>query len=213
MKNVFFYPRIGENYKTTGFNGLKLLILGESHYCGEKCEVCGKQSNKNCSDFTIGVLNRYFDYKKGNGGHEDWMRTFTRFTNVLFGEQVDNKTLIDFWDSVIFYNYVQSSTEGPRTPPSNEQFSDSNDAFIEVLEEFKPDLILVWGERLWDKLPDSGRQGEENILDNANGRFYYYKVGDREIPAYGIYHPSSRYFSYEHSKYLKEAIRLVNESK
>lgn len=212
MKNVFYYPRVGKNYEK-GFNGVKLFILGESHYCGEKCEICGKQSNNDCSDFTIKVLSRYINYKKGNGEHEDWMRTFTRFTNVLLEEQVDNETLIDFWDSVIFYNYVQSSTEGPRISPTSQQFKEGKDAFIEVLEEYKPDLILVWGERLWDNLPDIGRWGNENILDNENGRFYYYKIENKEIPAYSIYHPSTQYFNYEYSKYLKESIRLVSKLK
>ncbi len=210
MENVFFYPRIGKNYEMTGFNGIKLLILGESHYCDQKCEICSKQSNNDCSGFTIEVLNRYFEYKKGNAEHENWMRTFTRFTNILLGEQVDNKAVMDFWDSVIFYNYVQSSTEEPRTPPTNQQFIESKDAFIEVLEEYKPDLILVWGKRLWENLPNIGHWGEE---DNKNSRFYFYRAGDKEIPAYKIYHPSSSYFSYEQSREIKEAISLVSKSK
>ncbi|NVN94043.1 MAG: hypothetical protein HXX18_02040 [Bacteroidetes bacterium] len=216
MRNIFFNPRVGEDYENKGFNGIKLLILGESHYCDDKrikCEICGIQSNNDCSNFTKGVLNRYFNYKKGKVKHEDWMRTFTRFTNVLLGNQVDNKTLIEFWDSVIFYNYVQSSTDGPRTSPTNLQFIESQAAFISILEENKPDLILVWGKRLWENLPNIGRWGDEDILDNANGHFYYYKVNNNEIPAYRIYHPSTSYFNYEYSKYLKEAIRIVSKSK
>ena len=215
MKNVFFYPYIGKNYETKGFNGVKLLILGESHYCEhfKECEVCGKQSNNKCKEpnFTKDVLKRYLNYKKGDDEFEDWMRTFTRFTNVLLEEQLDNETLINFWDSVIFYNYVQSSTEGPRKALPNQQFEESKDAFIEVLEEYKPDLILVWGQRLWDKL-DNGRVGKEIIIDDKNGNFYYYKISNKEIPAYSIYHPSSSCFSYEYSKYLKEAIRLVSKT-
>jgi len=210
MKNVFFYPRVGKNYEK-GFNGLKLLILGESHYCDEKCESCGKQSKHDCSDFTKDVFNRYIDYKKGNGENEKWMNTFTRFTNVILENQVDNETLIDFWDSVIFYNYVQSSTKGPRISPTSQQFNESKDAFIEVLEKYKPDLIVVWGHRLWDNLPDIGRLGNENILDDANSQFYYFKIENKEIPALKIYHPSSSSFNNEYSKYLKEAIRLVSK--
>ncbi len=92
--------------------------------------------------------------------------------------------------------------------PSEEQFERSLDAFIEVLEEYKPDLIIVWGARLWEMLPDIGRKGEENVLDNGNGQFYYFKVGDKEIPAYSIYHPSSSSFTYEHSKYLRNGARI-----
>lgn len=212
LKNVFFYPHVGKNYEK-GFNGIKLLILGESHYCGEECANCGKNSEYNCSDFTLKVLNRYLEYQKGNGEHENWMRTFTRFTNVMLEEQVNNETHIVFWDNVIFYNYVQSSTEGPRIPPSKQQFEESKDAFIEVLEKYMPDLILVWGKRLWENLPAIGWWGKENILDNGNGQFYYYKVKNKDIPAYRIYHPSTQYFNYEYSKYLKESMSLVSKMK
>jgi hypothetical protein len=208
MKNVFFYPHVGKNYETKGFNGLKLLILGESHYCGDECEVCGKLPDNECSKFTEEVLNRYFDYKKGNVPHENWMTTFTRFTNVLLEEQADNVTVLDFWDSVIFYNYVQSSTKGPRIPPTSRQFDESKDAFIEVLENYKPHLILVWGNRLWENLPDTGLWGKENILNNENDHFYYYEVGNKRIPAYRVCHPSTHHFNYESSKCLKEAMRL-----
>ena len=209
MKNVFFSPFVGKNYEHKGFNGLKLLILGESHYCGEDCESCGDISNNECADFTKTVIHGFINYKRGNEDHADWMRTFTRFTNVLLNDKVDNETLIDFWDSVVFYNYVQSSTNGPRISPTSLQFEKSKNAFIEVLEVYKPDLILVWGERLWYNLPDTGKWGEEDILDN--GKFYYYKVGDKETPAYKIYHPSTQYFNYEYSKYLKEAMRLASK--
>ncbi len=46
MKNVFFYPRIGKNYEMTGFNGIKLLILGESHYCDQECEKRKGRKNR-----------------------------------------------------------------------------------------------------------------------------------------------------------------------
>jgi hypothetical protein len=210
MENVFFHPHVGKNYETTGFNGLKLLILGESHYCEYKCENCGKIHNKECAGFTIEVLTRFFKYKEGKVEFEDWMRTFTRFTNVLLEEEADNQTLLNFWDSVIFYNYVQSSTEGSRISPTDKQFEESKKAFLEILEYFKPDLILVWGKRLWDHMPDCGFWGKEDILDNFNDHFYYYEASGKKIPAYRIYHPSSQYFNYESSKYIKEAIRLSN---
>ena len=152
MENIFYFPRIGKNYETKGFNNIKLLVLGESHYCGDrgKCEVCGVSSKrKDCNNFTIRVVeDGFLSYKKGEGKFEDWMRTFTRFTNVLLGDQANNDALHEFWDSIIFYNYVQSSTTSPRVPPTQEQFEESEIAFFEVLNQYTPDLIIVWGYRL-----------------------------------------------------------------
>lgn len=213
MEKVFFNPRIGKNYNIGGYNNLKILILGESHYCESECEECGRQSNSECSNFTINVLERYFAYIKGTGVHEDWMRTFTRFTNVFFNERVSADKLLDFWDSVVFYNYVQSSTDGPRSKPSSQQFSDSKDAFFEVLKECMPDLIIVWGVRLWENLPNNGKWGNEYILDNESERFYFYEIEGKCIPAYCVYHPSTSYFNYEYSNYFKEVIRLVSKTK
>lgn len=213
MENVFYYPRVGKNYETKGYNGLKLLILGESHYCKDwgNCIKCGKLSNRDdCNSFTINVIdNKYFAYKKGGGEFEGWMNTYTRFANVFLGDQVDNGTLIDFWDSVIFYNYVQSSTSGPRKSPTHEQFLESEKALNEVLQKYNPDLIIVWGNRLWDAL-GNGRWGIDYVLGDKNQRFYYFKVEEVEIPAFRIYHPSTSKFNYDAIKYLHEAIHLVS---
>lgn len=210
MKNVFFYPRVGKNYEK-GYKGVKLLILGESHYCHEGCKKCDKSSSIECSDFTIKRINSFIKYKKGSGEYGPWMKTFTCFTNILLEEQVENELVMDFWDSVIFYNYVQSSLKGSRTSPTRKQFEESNDAFFEVLKKYEPDLILVWGKRLWRNLPDTGIWGEKNILDSEP--FYYYKVKNKEIPLYVVCHPSTSRFDYTYSKYLKESIRLAKSSK
>lgn len=212
LKNVFFYPYVGKKYEN-GFKGVKLLILGESHYCGDGCEICGKKSGKDCPDFTTVVLDRYLNYKQGNGPHEGWMNTFTRFTNILFGKRIDNKTLVNFWDYVMFYNYVQSSTKGPRISPSKQQFEESEDAFTEVLRKYIPDLILVWGYRLWYNLPDIGYSGSVNILNNGEVEFYYYKVGNKDIPAYKVPHPSCPYFDYGYSEHLRKIISFIGKMK
>ena len=41
MKNKpFFNPFVGSKALTEGFNGKRILVLGNSHYCGY-CEACG----------------------------------------------------------------------------------------------------------------------------------------------------------------------------
>ncbi|GAP72402.1 hypothetical protein SAMD00024442_30_28 [Candidatus Symbiothrix dinenymphae] len=191
MKNVKFSPWVGTKYATKGYNGKKILVLGESHH-GAYTE----------SDLTQVVLNRFLNYKRGQGEHEDWMNTFTTFANVVIGKQVDDATMIDFWESVVFYNFVQKAVaKGSRTSPPDEDFKNSYPAFFEVLEEYKPDLVIAWGERLWKHLPDNGVR---------KGKFYYYPVEGKEIPACQVSHPASSTFGYEESTpYLQEAIKLA----
>lgn len=204
MEKVCFTPWIGDSCLEKGYLGKRILILGESHYCND-CNLCGSIK---CG-ITVGVTKRFLDYKKGIGEFESWMTTYTKFTNVFLGEKVDNEAIVNFWNSIMFYNYVQLATSGPRISPSAEAFSNSKDAFFEVIDKYQPDLIIVWGKRLWEMLPNNGTYAEDNILDGKFGKLYYYKVSNKEIPAFKIYHPSSSYFSYEATKYLKEALNRI----
>ena len=216
MKDVFFKPYVGKNYFEKGYLGKKLLILGESHYCGERSAIdsqCGIAEKclqlSKCCDITNNVLNGFFDSKKGIAEAEPWMRTYTRFTNIFLGEQVNNEELLEFWDCVMFYNYVQKPTKAPRISPENQEFEDSENAFFEVLEKYKPDLVIVWGARLEGKLPQKNKTlSDFEILNTPYHKIHYYEVANKKIPAYAIYHPSSPSFSYDFHEFLKEALRL-----
>ena len=39
MEHVFFKPWVGKNYQKRGFNGKKILVIGESFYCSEEDAV------------------------------------------------------------------------------------------------------------------------------------------------------------------------------
>jgi hypothetical protein len=206
MKNVFFPPWVGKFYFEKGYNGKKIMVLGESHYCGD-CDSC-KNTIEECR-FVINLVNDYLNYKNRNGKFYNWMRTFTRFTNIFFGEQCNIEKINNFWNSIIYYNYVQKSTEDKRISPTQQMFKNSEDAFFQILKEYNPDIIIVWGKRLWDSLPDNGYWDDKYVLDEQGGKFYFYKGKEKDIPAYYIYHPSTSYINYECTKYLNEVIRLI----
>jgi len=216
MKNVFFQPYVGEEYHT-GLSGKKVLILGESHYCNkieDAMTSCGKEEEclqlPECRNDTNKVINSFLDYKQGVGQGAHWMRTYTRFTNVFLGGQASKEELLEFWESIMFYNYVQTATECPRVSPREDDFEQSQTAFFEVLEEYKPDLIIVWGARLEGKLPQKNKTlSDFEIFGTPGHKIHYYEVAGKKIPAYAVYHPSSSYFSYNFHKYLQEALRLA----
>lgn len=193
LQNTFFKPWVGTNY-STGFNGKKILVLGESHYCGEGCENCGIVNGNVCESFTSDVINEFLNYKLGNAAHKRWMNTFTKFVNVIHGDNVESLKHLAFWNSVIFFNYVQRALDGPRISPTVIDFEKSKVAFYEVIGNFNPDLIIVWGKRLWDRMPDDGAWGDQ-IHPNFNNKYYYYTVANKTIPAFYIYHPSSTDFN------------------
>ena len=216
MTHVFFQPYVGEEYHT-GYDGKKLLILGESHHCHKICDVsteCGKAEEclqlPECENFTIDVLERFLNCKNGMGRSERWMRTFTTFTNVFLGGKADKDELLEFWDCVMFYNYVQVAVESQRLSPSQHDFEISEAAFFEVLEEYKPDLIIVWGARLEGYLPQKNKTVSDFLILNTPCHvFHYYDVTGKKISAYAVYHPSSSAFGYRYSGHLQEAFRLA----
>ena len=86
----------------------------------------------------------------------------------------------------------------PRQSPTEEQFAKSEKAFWEILETYQPDIIIVWGQRLWTKLPYTGEYlPKENTLINNGKGLYYYKVKDKKISAMYITHPSASSFHYQ----------------
>jgi hypothetical protein len=54
MKGVFFKPWVGKKYFENGVDGLKILVLGDSHYCNAVDEDCdGCDSHKTCFSLTF----------------------------------------------------------------------------------------------------------------------------------------------------------------
>ena len=214
MKNVFFEPFVGEQYDK-GYLGKKILVLGDSHYCNDmqekpKCVEAGACTKlPECNEFTVNFVNYFLEYKEGVSNFGTGMNSYTKFTNVFLknkGEPVSNKEVLEFWNSIIFYNYVQTALEKSRKNPIKKEYDDSQDAFFEVLEEFKPDLVIVWGWRLDQNLPQKNRC---QILDETKPIFkVYFDVAGKKIPVFSHPHPSSG-FGYEYHSKLQEAVRLA----
>ena len=178
MKKTNYKPWVGKNY-STGFRGKKTLVLGESHY---------DNSGTIDADLTQWVIH---DIAYEPGG-QAYQATFTCFERAMVGRQMTQKEREEFWESVIFYNYLQFPTAGPRSIPNPEQWSASEDAFVELLETYMPDLIIVWGVRLYDALPGLGGRGEVMDLENGDTADYWiYPIKGKEIPALKIHHPSA----------------------
>ena len=60
MEHVFFKPWVGRNYENGGIFSKKLLVLGESHYCGG-CNQCGLKYGRECEEFTKDTVINYLN--------------------------------------------------------------------------------------------------------------------------------------------------------
>ena len=201
MKYVKFRPWVGEYYKSgDGFQGKKILILGESHYCEEddnrnhECKLYWKENggkcsyncmNKDCYSMTEGLIggeylpfredrNAYIYYLDKDGKKQKketkHLQTLLCFERNVFNKDTSIEESIKFWHSIAFYNYMQHAQSGTQRPLENSDKENYEAAFNEVLNYLKPDYIIVWGKRLHNN----------NLLPDSEVSTI--KVGKYEIP-------------------------------
>lgn len=186
---------MGENYLKSGFNGKKILVLGESHYCtkelaegGRCCPLCRIENmESDCFSQTEDVID-HFVY---NYSGEPYAQTFLCFERSMMGKELSNDERIEFWNSIIFYNYIQFSQARPRIAPQQIHWEKSELAFLELLKKYMPDFIIIWGERLYNGLPDW--DGSHSVLevDGKSTDVWTYNINGKSIPAIKVHHPSS----------------------
>ena len=133
-----------------------------------------------------------------SGYRDSWTPTFRKFERSLVNEETTLERSKEIWNSVAFFNFLQVAMDYSREGGTPEDYEEGRTAFLEVLDELQPDLVIVWGtSRLYENLP--GREngwidGEENIVDNwsvPNG--YYLLKSGKKTRVIAVYHPSTGY--------------------
>ena len=195
MEHVFFRPWVGKKYSTGGIFKKKILVVGESHYCGSvDCNgKCGFRDfpDGGCEDFTYNTIMDYL-----NGCQDKWTQTYKKFERSLVNKETTPEDSIEIWQSIVFYNYLQVAMNGPRKSGSPDDYKEGQIAFLEVIEELQPELILVWGvSKLFYALPeDKWTEGEELIVDGYSVKNGYYQLkSGKKARCIAVYHPSVGY--------------------
>lgn len=193
--DVIFIPWIGKQYFNGGIFGKRILALGDSHYCQDNdCKTCGVLGSNpiemgDCRNLTCNTVKSFLDEESG---FEGWHNTFKRFSGALAGgHKTTNEENCLIWDSISFYNFVQTAMQSAsRSPYSKEAYKKSLPIFWNVLDNLLPDLVIVWGKNAWNELPPGGWEWvdistEEDI---AAGR---YNDGKSNALFLLITHPSA----------------------
>lgn len=215
MSEINFKPWVGNHYLTKGYQGQRILVLGESHYCikelveGGRCyPICKKEiMNSECHHQTQDVVHEaVYDYCG-----QPYLRCFVSFERAMAGQVLTQEERVAFWESVMFYNYIQYALSAPRISPNPEYWGKSVKPFVELLEKYSPDKIIVWGVRLYNGLPELGGRGFKLELDDGDTADYWvYTINGKRIPALKIHHPSAptgKNWDYWHkviSKFLEQ---------
>ena len=197
---VHFLPWVGSGYENGigydeyGFiqygmpekKGKKVLVLGESHYCADEKDAI--------PDLTRLIIE---DFIQKNTKFEAYKNTYIKFERALAGKILDiekgEREIL--WNHVAFYNYVQKAITAPRFAPYPEQFIASEGAFWEVLSLYRPDIVIVWGKRLYINLPQKGMQGKDVIIRNGEyeNETWIYELENKKITIFPIASPSSAF--------------------
>ncbi len=181
MKNVKFLPWVGKQYEE-GISGHRIMVLGESHHCASAADAV--------PEITRSIIQDYLD---PNSEHEGYKNTYTKFERALAGKVLTCDEEWSLWGHILFYNYVQSPISKARKAPTLQEFCSSEAALFEVLETYRPDRVIVCGKRLYNNLPQCGRQLADLQLPGGDGveTWGYTLSSGKLIQLLPIYHPSA----------------------
>jgi hypothetical protein len=193
LSSVSFLPWIGDNYEK-GRGGRKILVLGDSHY-----SWAGSGDINQQPECTRDLVEEQIS---GAYSKRFWTNISATFLNEL--PSLSQKK--EFWHSISFYNYLQSSAgNGANSIPKQDQWKASERPFLEVINTLHPDLVVVLGNRLWNHLPEILRS---NIFQFDHSKFsrnacrYNYSTGSILIIHFP--HPSRAYnFRDWHTPFMK----------
>jgi hypothetical protein len=172
MSPINYTPWKGIKYDGGYRNGLKLLILGDSHYGG---------AGANHSELTGDEIRRHVEIEP----YAFW----THIEQVIEGRTLSDDARRSFWDSVAFSNYFQQALDRPGVRPSDVQWERGRRAFSEIIDYTEPDILFVFSLRVWERLPTLPEfPGTKSITEMTDAATLW-RVHGRSLVGGGFAHP------------------------
>lgn len=178
MSERRFHPWVGPLYDAGLRDGLRTLIVGESHYDSE-----------DGPDLTRWSIDAHLA-----GGNWRFNRTVEAIAPGL-SAQFESRF---FWERVAFVNMVQTVMIDIRERPNADHGMQGWRALRRTIDELKPDVMMVFSRFAWDHCPyelDSGpRRASKSMLPGDGSIYLYDRRSNAGYPhnllAAGFRHPS-----------------------
>ena len=175
MTKTHYLPWKGEKYEKGNIFGKRIMILGESHY--------GKVHSTTNNTTSVVIEESIF---KGLYNTRFLRMVPPAILGLNSVNAITQEQRKEFWHNVLFYNYIQETVNsGPRGKRTMEQWSKSEDAFYEVINQYKPEYIFAFGYDLGANLP----RVNSKTIDGLRGIEYTLNDGSKSIVAI-VKHPA-----------------------
>jgi hypothetical protein len=175
---------VGANYGQSTSDGPspKVWLLGASHYEWEPhAAQCGIQRPPTLTCWNIAAQLTATSH-----------RFYTNLECTLLGRKPTPAEREEIWASVVFSNFVQQIVGyGPTARPTPHMWTAGQTAFRSLLAALQPDVVLVLGFELWDKLPEEYTA----LRDIRAGTITLKRRSYGHTIACRVMHPSSPRFS------------------
>ena len=195
---IFFDPWVGENYGTDkSILKKKILVLGGSHYC-EECATCGdRMLHPGCVSYTRDRIGEYLN----PAFNAPWKKTYTSFINSVYGGATSHEQQRRYFSSICFYNFLQLSAGKDPNSAHRYNYKDIRHrlAFYEIIRRWMPDIVISWGDKVWNALPDDWGYGTAikgaamSVAGTAFTSYQRYPFEETTVLLIGVHHPSTGY--------------------
>ncbi|MDR9399171.1 MAG: hypothetical protein RI562_08915 [Salibacter sp.] len=192
--NLKWHPYVGSYYHK-GIDGLKVLIIGESHY-----KKPGSKADRIAADphFTIKIVKEMGEMKE-----YDDIKMFKNFHMTMVGsDEFDHSR---FWKGLSFYNFIQRAMDSNKGRPNKEDYLNGWSVFPKVIQELSPDICIFIGVKAYDFMKRQiKKESEVHILksiksrdkiSNTYPRYAKINCSGKVVDAYFIRH-TSKYYSW-----------------
>ncbi|MFM0716354.1 hypothetical protein PQQ73_08450 [Paraburkholderia strydomiana] len=145
MSNVIFIPWIGSKYEAEGFRGLRVLVVAESHYGSKRSErpTATPELVK-----ALGQRLKHPDSTARLRKHPHFARIVIAVSGAASASVFTTQERADFWERVCYYNFLQEFVPAARVAPPAESWSAGEAAFLDVLANLRPDVVIAFSKRL-----------------------------------------------------------------